>query len=133
HVLRNGTRGWDSISTALEGRHSPEECRAYWKFLDMPVRRPSMQQGYRWKPHREVQFWRAWLECGSNFSEIADKLNKNPTSIEEVPFGSRPVRKATLTNPKICEELFRQRTKHLCEIQGEKVSEEAFQKGCVEM
>ncbi|KAF9192560.1 hypothetical protein BGZ51_005357 [Haplosporangium sp. Z 767] len=133
HVLRNGTRGWDNISVALEGRHSAEECRAYWKFLDMPVRRPSKQQDYQWKPHREVLFWRAWLECGSNFNEIADRLNKSPTHIEEDSLDSRYMRRTVLVDPGLCEELFRQRTKHLREVQGDKADEEAFQRDCVEM
>ncbi|KAF9952527.1 Myb- protein B [Mortierella alpina] len=110
HVLRNGTRGWQDVSQALGGHHSPDECRAYWKHLDMPVRRAEHQPS-RWDPHREAQFWRLWLENKSNFVEISRKLSKSRGSTENEP-SKKPLRQSsvlTVFTPEDCEELFNDR------------------------
>ncbi|KAF9575140.1 hypothetical protein EC968_004366 [Mortierella alpina] len=110
HVLRNGTRGWHDISQALGGHHSPEECRAYWKHLDMPVRRAEHRPS-KWDPHREAQFWRLWLEHKSSFEEISRKLSKSRGSAENEHSkkSSRQSSLLTVFSPEDCEELFNDR------------------------
>ncbi|KAG0338271.1 hypothetical protein BG004_007289 [Podila humilis] len=78
HVIRQGTKNWDAIAQALGGTHSADECRAYWKFLDMPVTRRPVTKDAKWDALKEAQFWRLWLETGSNFEEIAKRLSNNP-------------------------------------------------------
>ncbi|KAG0203873.1 hypothetical protein BGX28_003973 [Mortierella sp. GBA30] len=139
HVLRNGTRGWQEISGTLEGRHSPEECRAYWKHLDMPVYRTEPQTS-KWEPHREAQFWRLWLENGSNFEVISRKLSKWRGSAENDSKKSQrhPPSALTIFTPEECQHLFKERTSHLLRAQTDNASsteevQEKFNKGCVEM
>ncbi|ORZ26937.1 hypothetical protein BCR41DRAFT_178771 [Lobosporangium transversale] len=86
HVIRHGTRGWEDVSKALDGRHSAEECRAYWKYLDMPVRRPDLGV-IKWDVNREAWFWKLWLECGSDFERISQKINTVSADDEESRLG----------------------------------------------
>jgi hypothetical protein len=126
HVIRNGTRSWDEISEALGGSHSAEECGAYWKFLDMPVIRHDRHPS-KWSSQTEAQFWRLWLERGSNYEEIASSLTEDHAEDESVT--NTPVFEA-----KDCETLFRARTKHLRKGSGqEKVDEAELQKGYVQL
>ncbi|KAG0002528.1 Myblike DNAbinding domain-containing protein [Entomortierella chlamydospora] len=132
HVIRNGTRGWHEVSSALDGRHSADECRAYWKYLDMPL------CGYRppvpkWDPHREAQFWRLWLEHGSNYEDISRKLNKSDATDDADSPVSTSRNRARWFSAKDCEELFTHRTKTLRSESGEEVDNEKFQKSCVEL
>lgn len=132
HVIRNGTRGWQEVSHMLNGHHSAEECRAYWKYLDMPIRQSKMSwEGRDWGPYREAQFWRLWLECGSNFDEISRRMNKGLGSRRERStqiFGDM-----TMTTPEDCRNLFSQRTQHLTESDGEDYGHEKFQKDCARL
>ncbi|KAF9343881.1 Myblike DNAbinding domain-containing protein, partial [Mortierella sp. AD094] len=132
HVIRNGTRGWREISSALDGRHSADECRAYWKYLDMPVRgyRPPVQ---KWDPHHEAQFWRLWLEHGSSYEDITRRLNKSDATDDVDSPGIASQNQTRQFNAKDCEELFTHRTKALRSESGEEVDNEKFQKNCVEL
>ncbi|KAF9281037.1 hypothetical protein BGZ68_006867 [Mortierella alpina] len=131
HVLRNGTRGWQDISRALGGHHSPDECRAYWKHLDMPVHRAEHRPS-RWDPHREAQFWRLWLENKSNFVEISRKLSKSrgSTENEQAKKSSRQSSLLTTFTPEDCEKLFNDRVRQFIkpDPDGDTKSAEEIQK-----
>ncbi|KAF9426654.1 Myblike DNAbinding domain-containing protein [Podila epigama] len=122
HVIQHGVCAWEEISKELGGSHSADECRAYWKFLDMPVIRSTateMNQGPQWEP----QFWRLWLERGSHFEEIAKKLPGRFGCVDSMTLSAAD-----------CEELFKERTKGLLkEVGSESVDSEEFQKACVEL
>ncbi|KAG0071572.1 hypothetical protein BGZ89_010175 [Linnemannia elongata] len=124
HVIRNGTRKWDEISENLGGTHSAEECRAYWKFLDMPVIRHDRDRS-KWSPQSEALFWELWLERGSNYEEIARTLTENYGE-DDAPSKGTPVFEA-----KDCESLFTARTKHLRKDRG--LDEAQLQKEYVEI
>lgn len=124
HVIRNGIRSWDEISETLGGTHSAEECRAYWKFLDMPVTRHDRGRS-KWSPQSEALFWVQWLERGSNYEEIARTLTENYNE-DDAPLGTAPVFEA-----KDCESLFTARTKHLRKDRG--LDEAQLQKEYVEI
>ncbi|KAF9392951.1 Myblike DNAbinding domain-containing protein [Podila verticillata] len=132
HVLRNGTHNWHEISSSLGGAHPPDECRAYWKYLDMPVVRATPQKS-RWEPKREAQFWRLWLEHGSNFEEISNQLRKSIRHDTEDGYRGGSVSKSTdRLAAEDCAEFFKQRTSFLSRELGNDDSEE-FQKACVEL
>ncbi|KAG0280138.1 Myblike DNAbinding domain-containing protein [Linnemannia exigua] len=105
HVIRQGTRNWDEIAETLEGKHSAEECRAYWKFLDMP-----------WGSRREALFWQLWLESGSNFEEIARELTEESLKADNNDISGRST--ATVYDAKDCEDLFAARTRQLLKNSG---------------
>ncbi|KAF9965272.1 hypothetical protein BGZ70_005142 [Mortierella alpina] len=131
HVLRNGTRGWQDISQVLGGRHSPDECRAYWKHLDMPVHRAEHRPS-KWDPHREAQFWRLWLENKSNFEEISRKLSKSKGTAENEHSkkSSRQSSLLTVFSPEDCEKLFNDRIRQFIkpDPEGNNKSAEEAQK-----
>ena len=77
HVINNGTQSWQDISDKLAGKYTAEECRTLWKFLDMPVRPTALRPNKKWDAYRESQFWRLWLENGSDFNKISRKLSEN--------------------------------------------------------
>ncbi|KAF9115912.1 hypothetical protein BGX27_005794 [Mortierella sp. AM989] len=134
HVIRNGTRGWYEISNTLNGRHSADECRAYWKYLDMPLRgyRPQVR---KWEPHHEAQFWRLWLEHGSNFEDISERLaNSDISDISGKGVSSLNTNQQSLRrfSPQDCEKLFTQRTQRLTRESDEKEAD-WFQKKCVQL
>ncbi|KAF9363418.1 hypothetical protein BGX34_004167 [Mortierella sp. NVP85] len=132
HVIRNGTRGWQEVSHALDNRHSAEECRAYWKYLDMPVREPkSSWRGCEWKPLREAQFWRLWLENGSDFEAISKRMNKESEMKMVLPH--RVTNTITTVTPDDCRHLFEYRTQQLRMVHGEKYDHESFQKDCAQL
>ncbi|KAG0379401.1 Myblike DNAbinding domain-containing protein [Mortierella sp. AD032] len=115
HVIKCGTRSWDEIAATLEGKHSAEECRAYWKFLDMPVIRHD-QQLAKWGSQREALFWRLWLENGSNFEEIARELTEESLKADNNDISGRST--TTVYDAKDCENLFVARTKQLLKNGG---------------
>ncbi|KAF8983053.1 Myblike DNAbinding domain-containing protein [Entomortierella lignicola] len=127
HVIRNGTRGWEEISSALNGRHSADECQAYWKYLDMPLHeyRPQVQ---KWETHREAHFWRLWLEHGSDFEVISRRLDKS--SAIEVESNQNEDRRY---GPKDCEELFTERTRSLISGSDNEMDSETFHQDCVKL
>ncbi|KAG9324527.1 hypothetical protein KVV02_006021 [Mortierella alpina] len=132
HVLKYGTRGWQDISQVLGGHHSPDECRAYWKHLDMPVHRAEHRPS-KWDPHREAQFWRLWLENKSNFEEISRKLSKSRGSTENVEHSKKSSRQSSLLtvfSPEDCEELFNDRIRQFIkpDLDGDHRSAEDAQK-----
>ncbi|KAF8948369.1 Myblike DNAbinding domain-containing protein [Haplosporangium gracile] len=106
HVIRNGIRSWDEIAETLGGAYSAEECRAYWKFLDMPVIRHNRQPS-KWSSQNEALFWVLWLEKGFNYEEIARTLTESYAK-DDAFAGNTPVFEA-----KDCESLFTARTRHL--------------------
>ncbi|KAG0328301.1 Myblike DNAbinding domain-containing protein [Dissophora globulifera] len=138
HVLRNGTRGWQEISSALSGQHSAEECRAYWKFLDMPVHRPREVSAFRWEPHQEAHFWRLWVETGSNFEEIARQLGKSKaksvdeTSLDGSSHQQQRQKSVSSATAQDCEQLFTKRTLRLQRLSKGK-PESTFQRECIEL
>ncbi|KAG0240438.1 hypothetical protein BGW41_006959 [Actinomortierella wolfii] len=66
-------------------RFSPEECQAYWKHLDLPVRRQTVvtlgEKNVQWLFESDKQqmarFWQLWLEHGSDFDTIASRLSES--------------------------------------------------------
>ncbi|KAF9902568.1 hypothetical protein EC991_004779 [Linnemannia zychae] len=133
HVIRHGTRAWDKIAEALGGKHSAEECRAYWKFLDMPVVRHD-RQPFKWGLLSEAQFWQLWLDKGSNFNEIASALTEESRRSDAVDGTGG---NATVFEAKDCENLFVARTKHLlgnAGVHGEgSLNDDQLQKAYVEV
>ncbi|KAK3828853.1 MAG: hypothetical protein J3Q66DRAFT_323735 [Benniella sp.] len=133
HVIRNGTRGWQEVSRALDNRHSAEECRAYWKHLDMPVRElKSSWRGCEWKPLREAQFWRLWLENGSDFEAISERMNRESEMKMVLPHRATNAITTTVT-PDDCKHLFEYRTQQLRMEHGENYDHERFQKDCAQL
>ncbi|KAF8938073.1 Myblike DNAbinding domain-containing protein [Dissophora ornata] len=136
HVIRNGTRGWHEISNALGGRHAADECRAYWKHLDMPVHQPASQPSLDWEAHREAQFWRIWLETGSDFEEISRKLSKfkSVDEHETSTDASQQQQPVVGVSAKDCQELFTNRTRQFLKTSAGKAEDEKkFQNDCIEM
>ncbi|KAF9585022.1 Myb-like DNA-binding domain protein [Lunasporangiospora selenospora] len=143
HVIRNGVTQWNTISQALGGAFTPEECQAYWKYLDMPVYRGEVKDA-KWKPYREAQFWRAWLEYGSNFEAITSKLNRYgaASSSRNTLKEQRLVDSISITQED-CKEIFKLRTRGLLNTYGEMegmpkdleslLENENFKKGCIEL
>ncbi|KAF9434093.1 Myblike DNAbinding domain-containing protein [Entomortierella beljakovae] len=131
HVIRNGTRGWDEISRHLEGHHSAEECRAYWKYLDMPLRgyRPQVQ---KLEPHREKQFWGLWANFGSDFEEISKRMGGSD-AIEDSELLGNEGQSSTRFSPEECEEFFRQQTRGFGINSDGVLDPEKFRNECTEM
>ncbi|KAF9920132.1 hypothetical protein FBU30_010073 [Linnemannia zychae] len=114
HVIRNGTRNWEEIAAALGSsgqNRSAEECRAYWKFLDMPVIRHNRQPP-KWNAKNESLFWQLWLEKGADFEDIARTMTVN-FSNEIVSTAAATTDAATVFEAKDCQQLFQARTRHL--------------------
>ncbi|KAF9309631.1 hypothetical protein BG003_009531 [Podila horticola] len=134
HVIRNGTHNWDKISSHFGGAHSPEECRAYWKYLDMPVVRGRTKESI-WEPQGEAQFWRLWLEHGSDFEKISNQLRTPIRHYAEESHGVSALSGSTSARSiaEDCAELFRQRTGAISKDLSNDESSEEFQRACVEL
>ncbi|KAG0026986.1 Myblike DNAbinding domain-containing protein [Podila clonocystis] len=133
HVIRNGTHNWNEISNHFGGTHSPEECRAYWKYLDMPVVRGTTKESI-WEPQGEAQFWRLWLEYGSDFEKISSQL-RTPIRHDAEESGLSALSGSTgaRSTAEDCTELFKLRTGAVSKELGNDESSEEFQQACVEL
>ncbi|KAF9334762.1 hypothetical protein BG006_001569 [Podila minutissima] len=134
HVIRNGTHNWNEISNHFSGAHSPEECRAYWKYLDMPVVRGTTTESI-WEPQGEAQFWRLWLEHGSDFEKISSQMRAPIRHNAEESHGLSGLSGSTSarSTAEDCAELFTQRTGAMSKDLSNDESSEEFQQACVEL
>ncbi|KAI1311324.1 Myblike DNAbinding domain-containing protein [Mortierella claussenii] len=138
HVLRKGTRGWQEVSDALQARHSPEECRAYWKHLDIPVYRPP-EGLLKWDMRRAARFWQAWVENGPDFDDVSNAINQSLAEMEIEGLNrnasqqeyQKELPMAAVFSPEDCADFFHQQTKSLRQSSGG--DEEKFYQDCIEM
>ncbi|KAF9971182.1 hypothetical protein BGZ73_005919 [Actinomortierella ambigua] len=104
----------------LQHEHfSPEECQAYWKHLDLPVRRqrPETPDGggsVRWTfesdRRRMAHFWQLWLELGPDYDLIASRLSSETGGQDDSLMTAEDVVHVT---PAQCRQYFEERTQSL--------------------
>ncbi|KAG0056926.1 Myblike DNAbinding domain-containing protein [Gryganskiella cystojenkinii] len=128
HVLKHGTRSWDDLSVQLGGKFTPEECKILWKFLDMPVRPFASSSTALWDSSRESKFWGLWLEHGSDFEAISQKLNGDEETHNL--WSSEPNTDQAIS-PAACEALFKKRVKS--RLKGVTEEDADFKEKCVQL
>ncbi|KAG0240463.1 Myblike DNAbinding domain-containing protein [Actinomortierella wolfii] len=73
HVLEHGTEQWDKIAEEINGKHSAEDCRIRWTYLDMRNKKPTDKLWYKGE---QSNFWRYWLRFGDDWAKIARSMRK---------------------------------------------------------
>ncbi|GJJ73812.1 hypothetical protein EMPS_06170 [Entomortierella parvispora] len=140
HVINNGTQSWQDVSDKLAGKYTAEECKTVWKFLDMPVHPTASRSEKKWDAYRESQFWRLWLENGSDFNKISRQLSESePTGHSSLSGGLDRNRESqgdeatdlAKFTPEECEAMFKQRiTSHSPPLNED---DENFARDCVQL